>query len=94
MKSVCIALLILAGCSNESTPVEQTSLSFSIQGMFCEACPVAITSAIEQIEGVTGCTVSFEAEQAVVHVDDPALESRILEIIRGLHFTAEPIAGQ
>ena len=94
MKSVYVLVLLLAGCTSESPPVVPMTLVFSVEGMHCEACVEAITAAVEQVEGVTDCAVSLEEKRAVVLVEDPTLGSTVLEMIRSLQFTAQPIAEQ
>ena len=59
------------GPATMSTTAEQT-VTFAVENMFCELCPVTVKTAMERVEGVKTVSVSFERMAAVV-VFDPAL---------------------
>jgi len=46
------------------------SVTLSIPGMDCAACPITVKKALTRVEGVSKAEVSFEKRQAVVWFDD------------------------
>lgn len=47
--------------------------SFTIQGMHCEGCAQIIQNALERLEGVQACSVSYESGHARVLFDPTRL---------------------
>ena len=46
------------------------TVTLSVPGMTCAACPITIKKALTEIDGVTEAEVSFEKKEAVVTFDD------------------------
>ena len=46
------------------------TVTLSVPGMTCAACPITIKKALTEIDGVTEAEVSFERKDAVVTFDD------------------------
>jgi len=46
------------------------TVTLSIPGMSCAACPVTIKIALNRVPGVTATTVNFDNRQAIVTFDD------------------------
>lgn len=69
MKSILTAVALLIGLSGTVFAGEQT-VTLTVEKMYCALCPITITKAIEQVEGVSEVAVSFETKLAVVTFDD------------------------
>ena len=46
------------------------TVTLTVPGMTCAACPITIKKALTEIDGVTEAEVSFERKDAVVTFDD------------------------
>jgi len=46
------------------------TVTLSVPGMTCEACPITVKKALSKVAGVQKTEVSFEKRQAVVTFDD------------------------
>jgi mercuric ion binding protein len=46
------------------------TVTLSVPGMNCEACPITVKKALQRVEGVEKVAVSFEPREAVVTFDD------------------------
>lgn len=46
------------------------SVTLSVPGMYCAACPITVKKALSKVEGVTKIEVSFDKREAVVTFDD------------------------
>ncbi len=46
------------------------TVTLSVPGMTCSACPITVKKAISKVEGVSKVDVSFEPREAVVTFDD------------------------
>lgn len=46
------------------------TVTLSVPGMTCAACPLTVKQALNKVEGVNKTEVSFEKRQAVVSFDD------------------------
>ena len=46
------------------------TVTLSVPGMTCAACPITIKKALTEVDGVTGAEVSFDKKEAVVTFDD------------------------
>ncbi len=62
----CIALVAIAA------PVwaAPQTVTLSVPGMTCSACPITVKRALSKVEGVSKAVVSFEKLEAVVSFDD------------------------
>ena len=69
MKSILTAIALLIGLSGTAFAEEQT-VTLTIEKMYCALCPITVSKAMEQVEGVSQVEVSFETKLAVVTFDD------------------------
>jgi periplasmic mercuric ion binding protein len=46
------------------------TVTLSVPGMTCAACPITIKKALTEVDGVTEAEVSFDKKEAVVTFDD------------------------
>ena len=46
------------------------TVTLSVPGMTCAACPITVKKALTKVEGVTKAEVSFENREAIVTFDD------------------------
>ena len=46
------------------------TVTLSVSGMTCAACPITIKKALTEVDGVTEAEVSFDKKEAVVTFDD------------------------
>jgi len=46
------------------------TVTLSVPGMTCAACPITIRKALTEVDGVTDAEVSFDTKEAVVTFDD------------------------
>ncbi len=65
-----MALVALA--ATLSTPVWAAvkTVTVSVPGMTCAACPITVKKALSKVDGVQKAEVSFEKREAVVTFDD------------------------
>jgi len=54
---------------------------FSVDGMSCNHCVMAVKEAVEELEGVSGCEVNLENGTAKITFSDDVIESDIVEAI-------------
>ena len=64
-----IAFLALAAAVAPVWAATQT-VTLSVVGMTCAACPITVKKALSKVEGVSKIDVSFEKREAVVTFDD------------------------
>jgi periplasmic mercuric ion binding protein len=46
------------------------TVTLSVPGMYCEACPATVSKALKKVNGVEKVAASFETKEAVVTFDD------------------------
>lgn len=63
------ASLLLAAAIVPAWAATQT-VTLSVPGMTCAACPITVKKAISKVEGVSKVDVTFETRKAVVTFDD------------------------
>jgi periplasmic mercuric ion binding protein len=73
-KLLACAALIVAGPSWAGTQ----TVTLSVPGMTCAACPITVKRALTRVDGVTEVDVSFERREAVVTYDDAKTDIRAL----------------
>jgi copper chaperone len=64
------------------TTIDSTELTYSVPGVSCGHCRVAITHEVTQVAGVTGVDVDLDAKRVQVRgtdVDDDAVRAAIDE---------------
>lgn len=64
-----LASLVLAAVVAPAWAATQT-VTLSVPGMTCAACPITVKKALSKVEGVNQVDVTFEKRQAVVTFDD------------------------
>jgi mercuric ion binding protein len=64
-----LAALTLVGVFTLAWAAAQT-VTLSVPGMTCAACPITVKKALSRVEGVSKAEVSFEKREAVVTFDD------------------------
>ncbi|AJW47333.1 MULTISPECIES: mercury resistance system periplasmic binding protein MerP [Burkholderiales] len=68
MKKLFASLLLAAAIVPAWAAVQTVTLS--VPGMTCAACPITVKKAISKVEGVSKVDVTFETREAVVTFDD------------------------
>ena len=63
------AILALAAVAAPIWAATQT-VTLSVPGMTCAACPITVKKALSKVEGVSKTDVTFEKREAVVTFDD------------------------
>ncbi len=63
------AILALAAVTAPIWAATQT-VTLSVPGMTCAACPITVKKALSKVEGVSKTDVTFEKREAVVTFDD------------------------
>lgn len=69
MKTSLIATTLLMALSLPALAAEQT-VTLSVPGMNCAACPITVKAALNQVEGVHSVQVRYEERDAAVIFDD------------------------
>ncbi|WP_028604715.1 mercury resistance system periplasmic binding protein MerP [Ottowia thiooxydans] len=54
------------------------TVTLSVPGMTCAACPITVKKALSKVEGVTKAEVSFEKREAIVTFDDAKTNAQAL----------------
>lgn len=84
--SIFIATLLLASVALAA----ETTTTFKVTGMYCNACETKIQHALKKTEGVTNVTVSLEKGSAVVTYDDARVKpEQIVKVIENEGYKAE-----
>ena len=69
MKKLATLLALAATLSAPAWAATKT-VTLSVPGMTCEACPITVKKALSKVAGVQKAEVSFEKREAVVTFDD------------------------
>lgn len=69
MKTLVTVLALSAALSAPAWAATQT-VTLSVSGMTCAACPVTIKKALNKVEGVETIEVNLEKKEALVTFDD------------------------
>ncbi|MBI1246869.1 mercury resistance system periplasmic binding protein MerP [bacterium] len=64
------ALIILAATVSAPVWAATKTVTLSVSGMTCAACPITVRKAISKVAGVEKTEIIFEKQQAVVTFDD------------------------
>jgi mercuric ion binding protein len=65
-----IAILALAALLTTPAWASTQTVTLSVPGMTCAACPITVKKALTKVEGVSEVDVTFEKLEAVVTFDD------------------------
>ena len=68
--SVVLALGVLLGLVLVPAYAENKTVTLSVPGMDCEACPITVGKALKKVDGVGKVAASLEQKEAVVTYDD------------------------
>lgn len=77
MKKLATLLALVATLSTPAWAVTKT-VTLSVPGMTCEACPITVKKALSKVAGVQKAEVSFEKREAVVTFDDAKASADVL----------------
>ena len=69
MKKLAALVALAATLATPAWAAVQT-VTLSVPGMTCAACPITVKKALSKVEGVSKTAVSFEKLEAVVTFDD------------------------
>jgi mercuric ion binding protein len=69
MRKLVTAIVLAAAVSAPAWAATQT-VTLSVPGMTCPACPITVKKALNKVDGVTRIEVSLEKKEAVVTFDD------------------------
>lgn len=69
MKARFVLIAILALLGTPALAAQQT-VTLSVPGMTCAACPITVKAALNKVEGVSQIDVSYEDLEAAVTFDD------------------------
>lgn len=65
-----LASFVLAGVIAAPAWAATQTVTLSVPGMTCAACPITVKQALTKVDGVTKTDVSFERREAIVTFDD------------------------
>jgi mercuric ion binding protein len=65
-----VTVLTLALAFSASAWAATKTVTLSVPGMTCAACPITVKKALKKVEGVTKTEVSFEKKEATITYDD------------------------
>jgi mercuric ion binding protein len=65
-----LSSLVLAGVIAAPAWAATKTVTLSVPGMTCAACPITVKRALTNVHGVTKTDVSFERREALVTFDD------------------------
>lgn len=68
--SIAVALSFLAAPAPAPASAAPKTVTLSVRGMTCAACPITIKKALRNVAGVQKVEVSYEKKEAVVTFDD------------------------
>lgn len=72
------ASIVLASLLATPAWAASQTVTLSVPGMTCAACPLTVKKALTRVEGVTKVEVSFEDRQALVTFDDSKTSAQAL----------------
>jgi periplasmic mercuric ion binding protein len=70
MKKIAALIFALAAAFSAPAWAATQTVTLSVPGMTCAACPITVKKALSKVEGVEKIVVSFEKKQAIVTYDD------------------------
>jgi mercuric ion binding protein len=70
MKKVAAFVIALAATLSVPAWAATQTVTLTVPGMTCAACPVTVKKALTKVEGVEKVVVSYEKKEAVVTYDD------------------------
>lgn len=79
MRKLALILVLVTSFTTLAFAGTQT-VTLSVPGMTCAACPIIVKKALNRVDGVTDVEISYEMREAVVTFDDT--RTSIEEIIQ------------
>lgn len=70
MKNFVSAIVLGVACCSVPVWAATKSVTLSVPGMTCAACPITVKKALDKVQGVQKVEVSYEKKEAVVTFDD------------------------
>lgn len=70
MKKVLAAFAFVSTFTATPVWAATQTVTLSVPGMTCVACPFTVKKALTRVDGVTGADVSYENREAIVTFDD------------------------
>jgi periplasmic mercuric ion binding protein len=70
MKKLVSAIALALACCSVPVLAASKTITLSVSGMTCAACPITVKKALSQVEGVQKIEVSLEKKEAAVTFDD------------------------
>jgi len=64
------SLIVLAAALSAPAWAATKTVTLSVPGMTCAACPITVKKALTKVDGVQKAEVSYEKREAVVTFDD------------------------
>lgn len=77
MKQLTTLIALAAALSAPAWAATKT-VTLSVPGMTCAACPITVKKALTKVDGVQKAEVSFETREAVVTFDDAKTNAEAL----------------
>lgn len=78
MKKFTVLVIALAATAGVPAWAATKTVTLSVPGMTCAACPITVKKALTKVEGVEKVEVTFEKKQAVVTYDDTKTNAQAL----------------
>lgn len=72
------AFVVMASTLTASAWAATKTVTLSVPGMTCAACPITVKNALSKVPGVEKTEVSFEKKEAVVTFDDSKTNVEVL----------------
>jgi mercuric ion binding protein len=63
-------LIVTLALGSSAALAETKTVTLSVPGMDCAACPITVKKALSRVPGVSEVSASYERKQAVVTYDD------------------------
>lgn len=70
MKKFLSGIALALACSSIPALAATKTVTLSVAGMTCAACPITVKAALKNVKGVEHIVVSFKKKEAVVTFDD------------------------
>lgn len=77
MKNLTAIVALAAALSTPAWAASKT-VTLSVSGMTCAACPITVKKALAKLDGVQKIEVSYERREAVVTFDDAKTSAKAL----------------
>ncbi len=87
-----LASLVLATSIAAPAWADTQTVTLSVPGMTCPACPITVKKALTGVDGVIETEVSFERREAIVTFDDAKTNVHALtEATRNAGYPSSPV---